>query len=149
VADHVTERYDPRELALQIVDIISLRREIELCYIGISYKCFEVLEQRDVDRRPGSILTHATNPSFIQVEPEEDDDDQQDGDDDDDVEGDGELGNVVDPDETESESSDSLGDSDDDSEISDDERSELRVRLREILFYDDKVEIFKARHGKL
>jgi hypothetical protein len=56
---------------------------------------------------------------------------------------------VVDPDETESESSDSLDDSDDDSELSDDERPEVRLRLREILFYDDKVEVFKARHGKL
>ena len=25
----------------------------------------------------------------------------------------------------------------------------LKLKLREILFYDDKVAVFKARHGKL
>ena len=37
---------DTKELALQIVDIVVLRPEIQLCYIGIVKKCFEILEQR-------------------------------------------------------------------------------------------------------
>ncbi len=31
----------------------------------------------------------------------------------------------------------------------DDHAAGPRLRLREILFYDDKVAIFKARHGRL
>jgi hypothetical protein len=55
----------------------------------------------------------------------------------------------LDPDETESELSEH-DDSDADSyDGSEDGRNKVRLRLREILFYDDKVAIFKARHGKL
>ncbi|PQE20804.1 F-box domain-containing protein [Rutstroemia sp. NJR-2017a BBW] len=38
IADHVTSNFDPRELALQIVDVIVLRPEVELCYMGVSHK---------------------------------------------------------------------------------------------------------------
>jgi hypothetical protein len=44
-------------------------------------------------------------------------------------------------------------DSEDDDEYgqsrNDKDETSLRLRLREILFYDDKVAVFKARHGKL
>jgi hypothetical protein len=32
---------------MQVVDMIFLRPEIELCYLGISNKCFEILENRN------------------------------------------------------------------------------------------------------
>ncbi|CAK4030738.1 hypothetical protein AC578_5764 [Lecanosticta acicola] len=83
LADHVHgANVDPRELALQIVDIVALRPEVELCYMGIANKCFEILE----NGREGEALA---------------------------------------------------------------EKIVGRLRLREILFYDDKVAIFKARHGRL
>ena len=40
---------DPRELALQIVDIVTLRPDIELCYMGIAGKCFEILENQSLN----------------------------------------------------------------------------------------------------
>ncbi|KAG9884207.1 hypothetical protein KCU94_g18338, partial [Aureobasidium melanogenum] len=43
---------DTRELALQVVDIVALRPELSLCYLGIMKKCFEILEQK-----PGSRST--------------------------------------------------------------------------------------------
>lgn len=47
IADHAHgNNIDPRELALQIVDIVHLRPEVEICYIGIYTKCFEILENR-------------------------------------------------------------------------------------------------------
>lgn len=77
----------------------------------------------------------------------EDDDDE-----DDDVE------EVDDGDEDEQDDTES-DDDDDADELTDDEdeggvggfiaRQGCALRLREILFYDDKVAIFKARHGRL
>ena len=47
LADHVHGvNADARELALQLVDIVALRPEVELCYMGIATKCFEILEHR-------------------------------------------------------------------------------------------------------
>ncbi|KAA8613306.1 hypothetical protein PtrSN002B_004175 [Pyrenophora tritici-repentis] len=47
IADHAHgSNIDPRELAYQILDIVHLRPEIELCYMGLSTKCFEILENR-------------------------------------------------------------------------------------------------------
>jgi hypothetical protein len=151
----VTPAFDPRELALQVVDVIVLRPEVELCYMGISHKCFEILENRpheevgSVDTHP-SLANGAPNGTFTDDEDEGSDDEGSDEDDEQDEEEDNgtAITAQVDPDETESEISDH--DSDTDSfDGSDDGRSKIRLRLREILFYDDKVAIFKARHGKL
>lgn len=118
--------------------------------MGVSHKCFEILENRPHDDPHGSLAdTHTGEPD---EEEDEADDDASDEDEDDEEEEDNStaigapLG--IDPDETESEMSDR--DSDTDSwDGSDDGRSNVRLRLREILFYDDKVSIFKARHGRL
>lgn len=159
VADHVTPNFDPKELALQIVDIVALRPEVELCYLGISHKCFEILETRRHDERRSSSDSDSsgmgTGPDDVVVHEEEDDDDEGTDDDDegdleDDLEGDlMNPINAVDPEETESDLSD-VDDSDDDSfSDSDTARCKPRLRLREILFYDDKIAIFKARHGRI
>jgi hypothetical protein len=42
-----------------------------------------------------------------------------------------------------------LDDDDDDDEADDDSAERVQFRLQEILFYDDKISIFKARHGVL
>jgi hypothetical protein len=146
--------FDPKELALQIVDIITLRQEIQLCYVGISKKCFEILETRrseGTSRDSGntgingvSIMVETADSSDEHDTEEEmtsEPDDTSDDDDDTPV-------SVADVNETESEASDA--DSDADSFREPDHIQErTRLRLREILFYDDKVEIFKARHGRL
>jgi len=160
IADHVTPAFDPRELALQVVDVIVLRPEVELCYMGVSHKCFEILENRPHDDMHGSGDSHSSaangGPGGTQTD-EEDEDEDEDGSDEDEDEEDEEDDNGtaigaplgVDPDETESEISDHDNSDSDSWDGSDDGRSNVRLRLREILFYDDKVSIFKARHGKL
>lgn len=142
---------DPRELALQIVDIVALRPEVELCYMGVANKCFEILENKNGwDARPESLLGQAGN-DLSSSEPEDegddgadddpaDDDDDDDNDDDDDDDDDGED----DADDTESEASGGSSGSD-----AAEENNHARLRLREILFYDDKVAVFRARHGRL
>jgi hypothetical protein len=154
IADHVTPAFDPRELALQVVDVIVLRPEVELCYMGISHKCFEILENRPHDEAHGSEVTHSNlangGPGGAITDDEEgSEEDGSDEDDEEEEEEDGTAIPQIDPDETESEISDP-DDSDTDSYVgSEDGRSKVRLRLREILFYDDKVAIFKARHGRL
>ena len=161
MADNVHTDVDgsPKELALQIVDIVTLRPEIELCYIGIMKKCFEILENKrpDYDLRGDANAFLADGmvggPASMDIPPgadglvsDEDDDDDEDDEDDEDI--DGGLGEG---DETETDASDeSPTDSEDEDSYSvADCRMGPKLRLREILFYDDKVAIFKARHGRL
>jgi hypothetical protein len=60
IADYITTTFEPRELAHQITDIITLRPEIRLCYVGIGAKCFEILESPDSG--PSSSPTGPTPP---------------------------------------------------------------------------------------
>jgi hypothetical protein len=159
IADHVTPAFDPRELALQVVDVIVLRPEVELCYMGVSHKCFEILENRPHDEAHGAVDVHSSTanggPGGAVTDDEDEEDEDGSDEDEDEEEEEDDNGTAIgasvgiDPDETESEISDH-DDSDTDSFYgSDDGRSKVRLRLREILFYDDKVAIFKARHGRL
>ncbi|TGO31157.1 hypothetical protein BPAE_0001g00510 [Botrytis paeoniae] len=163
IADHITPAFDPKELAHQILDVIFLRPEVELCYVGISHKCFEILENRPHEEP--LLSSHDPHTSAANGGPVTDDEEEEDDDgseDDDDDEGDEEEDDngtaiaPIDPDETEDELSD--GDEHDDDESDEDSwdgasdcdgKGKVRLRLREILFYDDKVAIFKARHGRL
>lgn len=144
---------------MQMTDIIALRPEIQLCYVGISGKCFEVLENRPSDLNngchahgnssSGNMMNGSDDtdsPVVVEDATDEGDDDTEDDENDDDDSGDeGTPASPTEPDETGSEHS--YDDSDDDSFV---EPVPLaRLRLREILFYDDKVAIFKARHGRL
>lgn len=148
IADHVHGRnLDSRELALQILDIVALRPELEICYLGIQSKCFEILEFKPNE-------TSAVIPDVaLQAHPPGPGDSDLDSDSEPD--GDGEptiqaSGNAEAHVETESEtSSDMPTDDEDDLYGTDCRKSAIQFRLREILFYDDKVSIFKARHGKL
>jgi hypothetical protein len=81
IADHVTPAYDPKELALQVVDVIVLRPEVELCYMGVSHKCFEILENRPHDDNHNSADAHssAANGGPGGAATDDDDDDEDDG----------------------------------------------------------------------
>ncbi|OCK84902.1 hypothetical protein K432DRAFT_378147 [Lepidopterella palustris CBS 459.81] len=159
IADHAHgNNIEPRELALQIVDIVHLRPEVEICYMGIISKCFEILENKPsnydlrldgnstgTDGPAGGVLTanYATNDPLMS-----DDEDETEDEDEDDM--DGPVGTAGDGDDTESDTSDDGHDeSDGDDSFLQDDRKGPKLRLREILFYDDKVAIFKARHGRL
>lgn len=159
--DHIGGTYEPKDLASQIVDIITLRPEIQLCYVGIKNRCFEILECSSTHGVSGHIGSNGSAPhsggaiSVIDL----DDDDNEDA-----------SNNSSDEDETEDEDDDEAGthsshadheNNEDFTEVSDIEsdgddfeesqhtQSGPQFRLREILFYDDKVAIFKARHGRL
>ncbi|KAI9810824.1 MAG: hypothetical protein M1827_006031 [Pycnora praestabilis] len=161
IVDHVhASNLDPRELALQVVDIVALRPEVEICYMGILSKCFEILEKKCHEERHGSHETGASlqtsHPGGTDPEDEndgsEEDDEDENGVDEEDIDDAVAIAAGVDPDETDSDlsSSEPIEESDDeDLYRMEEEKSRVTPRLREILFYDDKVAIFKARHGRL
>lgn len=196
VADHVRgTNNDPKELALQIVDIVALRPEIEICYMGISNKCFEILES---SKSHVNDLLHGSNssaeigagftaggsiagagstvggggdgaagPVYVMGLPQpvgqnvillnDDDDNDNDDDDSDDDTDDNTDENNDEPGGAAEISDDGWpdGDDDDNTESEDEpffneqDNRMPRLRLREILFYDDKVAVFKARHGTI
>ncbi|KAK4199724.1 hypothetical protein QBC40DRAFT_79230 [Triangularia verruculosa] len=234
IADYPGGEFEPRELAHQIADIITLRPEIRLCYVGVGVKCYEMLESRDaglsdeadfsssgdngtpdimtapsVTLNPftgpmngifsnngfnnlngGGLATTGADPGDAEDTSEDDDgdhstlsdeqseaeaeEDEEDGveeEEDDDDDDNTPTTATSDPEETEDEIDDDQttgigggtateingNSNDNDDEVIDgyDDgwvepgQGEVKLRLREILFYDDKVAIFKARHGKL
>ncbi|MCJ1379638.1 hypothetical protein MMC17_002740 [Xylographa soralifera] len=158
MADHVHgHELDARELALQVVDIVALRPEIELCYLGIAAKCFEILESKQSDDPQFAYGDSSSTPAsngpggVVMGNPDEDSETDDDNGDDEDDDGDGNQSTsaFVNPDGNDSDNpdgSEAVSD-DDDGEVADEDKRQLK--LREILFYDDKVSIFKARHGQL
>jgi hypothetical protein len=136
-----SQGFDAREYALQVVDIVALRPELEVCYLGIMKKCFEVLEQK-----PGSGNLDRGRPGINDDSGSEEEDDNDEGSADEDDE-DGDNDEDDDSEDTASDMTDSYEDSELGSE--EDEKELPALRLREILYYDDKVSIFKARHGRL
>lgn len=160
IADHVYGPHlDAKELALQLVDVVAIRPEIELCYLGFSTTCFELLENRHHEDPSWSRFDTSTAPAHVglgggggggvDVTDDESDNDD-DHEEDDDVNNPDPAGDPSseDPEDSESDGADgSAGESDEESLESEKQRPILK--LREILFYDDKVSIFKARHGRL
>lgn len=147
-----------------MVDIVALRPEVELCYMGVGTKCFEILEsRRDWDSRADAVHLGLASMGGAGPAPgsdgeeedvdEEDDDEDLDGDSDADEETESDAENEDEDDDDDFDDDDDITDTD--SDTSDSPRKSgknnraAKLRLREILFYDDKVAVFKARHGKL
>lgn len=151
IADHAHgSNIDPRELAYQILDIVHLRPEIELCYMGLSSKCFEILENRpsNYDLRNDGMHTDGSGNDYLAHDPMLSEDESETTEDEDDDELDDGLMTGA-GDETESEASDHEDhDSDDESFLQDSHRGP-KLRVREILFYEERVEAFRRRHGVL
>lgn len=140
-----------KEMALHVMDILKLLADdLPLCYLAIENKCFEFLQSR---AQPSDLqLDPVFGPHSSAIDaPVEDENDAEDDDEDD----------VDDEDEDADEDEDEQ-DTEDDSETEgsvvsqggqdgseEEPYSCVRMDLREILFYDDKVAIFKARHGRL
>lgn len=134
--------------------------------MGVGTKCFEILEsRREWDSRADS-NAHSGLPSMsggvVTSEGEEDDVEDDDEDDEDDLDGDSDADDDTesdaehdadDDDDDDFDDDDPLTDSDSDSDDTTTRKGKhgraAKLRLREILFYDDKVAVFKARHGKL
>jgi hypothetical protein len=77
IADNVHSAPDARDMALQILDIITLCPQVEICYMGILNKCFEVLENRNAEEL-AVLSTTPTAPPPPMVESEDGSEDEED-----------------------------------------------------------------------
>ncbi|KAL4979029.1 hypothetical protein BDW66DRAFT_116662 [Aspergillus desertorum] len=133
---------DLKELAMQVLDIVTLRPEISISYLGIKNKCYEILEGKgneyDLaetdDIQSESFVPGAENWAGSETNEEESDEDGEDA--------------MMDS-HSDLSSEDHRSLDDDDASDYDYGRPRVSFGLREILFYDDKIAIFKARHGVL
>lgn len=135
-------KVDLKELALQVLDIVSIRPELKMTYIGLQMKCYQIQEgagdgkELDFDDQTVNDISIAGDDNLSEIDAisiQEDDHDippYTDG-----------GSDLL--------SSDLDDDDDDDDEADDDSAGRVQFRLQEILFYDDKISIFKARHGVL
>lgn len=129
---------DRKELALQVLDIVSIRPDLKITYIGLESKCYQILEGSPKDNNNTDYddpNAHANSPSNNGDDLSAFDDDPLD-----------DGGSQDDEHDTTGLSSDSSDESDSEAEG---DSSRARFRVQEILFYDDKISIFKARHGVL
>ena len=146
IADHpYGNSLNYKEFAMGAVDTVALRPEIQLCYLGIKHKCFEILET------PANKAKSGASSNSVDTDGDSDDDghdtDHHDDDDDSD-DGDASPPAPVTVDD-DSDSGDRSLPSEDEDESAEPGKQKIRFKLREILFYDDKISIFKARHGRL
>ncbi|KAE8320497.1 hypothetical protein BDV39DRAFT_41154 [Aspergillus sergii] len=141
---HITDSIprDPKELALQILDIVTIRPEVGISYIGMINKCYEILEVKRNEKDDFDDTDDSHSEGFVPGS-----DDWAPSDTDDDESDDGGAGSAI---ESNSElSSDDHSSSEGYDSDLESNKSRVVFRLREILFYDDKISIFKARHGVL
>jgi hypothetical protein len=139
IADHLHgNNIDPQELAYQILDIVHLRPEIEICYMGISTKCFEILENRptNYDLRHDGVTDGPTGgmaDGYAPHDPLMSDDESEATEDEDEDDLDGGVGTAGDPEDSDSEVSDEAHDDSDDDSCLHDERKGPKLRVREIV----------------
>ncbi|KAJ5286685.1 hypothetical protein N7478_002371 [Penicillium angulare] len=134
---------DLKELAMQVLDIVSIRPELKITYIGLLTKCYQILERtgagNDLEMDGPPSVNSSTHPGDDGLSAFEDDEPVDISDDEHDL-----------PRVSHSQTS-LLGYSDDsedlESEPDEPGASNVHFRLQEILFYDDKISIFKVRHG--
>jgi len=146
IADHpYGSSLDIKDFARGAIDVVALRPEVELCYLAIKNQCFEILERKHTEKPKGHIST-ATDESDDDTQDGDYHDDEDEDDNDSDDGGAAAIPPAIEP---------GAMDSDTGSITPDDEGSDsglkkqMKLSLREILFYDDKISIFKARHGQL
>lgn len=118
--------------------------------MGLSTKCFEILENRpsNYDLRHDGAHTDGSGSVYVAHDPMLSDDESEATEDEDEDE----LDDSVVPiggEETESEASDDMDSGSEDESFTQDSHKGPKLRVREILFYEERVEAFRRRHGVL
>ena len=140
-----------KDLALGTIDVVALRPEVELCYLGIKNKCFEILERKQKDKPKKGQGPPSASPA-ADTASDDDTHDADNHDDDDDSDDDTAAAPpppAIDPGAMDSDTGSITSEDEDEKADAAGGKNKVRLKLREILFYDDKVSIFKARHGRL
>jgi len=118
--------------------------------MGLSSKCFEILENRpsNYDLRHDGMHADGGGSGYTTQDPMMSDDESEvTEDEDDDDADDGAIATTGD--ETESEASDDNDIESDNESFMQESHKGPKLRVREILFYEERVEAFRRRHGVL
>lgn len=136
-----------KDFAMSAIDVVALRPEVELCYLGIKQKCFEILETKDGKRSKDGSGPASANAGGGDSDDDDDAEVHHDHDDDNSSEDEdpGPLTPATQAQEMDSDL-DSITDDDEPDPVG---GNKIKLKLREILFYEDRISIFKARHGRL
>ena len=126
-----------KDFAMSAMNVVALRPEVELCYLGIIEKCFEILETKDLKKSKDGAGFASANAGG--AETDDDDDDSEDED----------PAPVTPAPQTQGMDSDIDPITDEDEPDPVCSGTKIKLKLREILFYEDRISIFKARHGRL
>ena len=140
-----------KDFAMSAIDVVALRPEVELCYLGIKDKCFEILETKYSKKSKDRAGSGSANAGGGETDDDDDAEvhhDHDDDDDDDDSE-DEDPAPLTPATETPGMDSDIDPITDDDEPDPASSGTKIKLKLREILFYEDRISIFKARHGRL
>ncbi|PNS17929.1 hypothetical protein CAC42_3888 [Sphaceloma murrayae] len=135
----------PKEMAMQLLDAVVFNPTMELCYMGIYEKCFEILEGEQDHHRHGVVVSSSRGHHDDSSEDDEEEVDDED-DEDDDEEDDDDQRMFVGGARRESAGEFEYVGSDDEEDVA---SGDGRLHIREILFYEDKVPVFRVRHGHL
>lgn len=138
-----------RDFALSAIDVVALRPEVELCYLGIKDKCFEILETKDSKKSKDGAGTASANAGGGETEDDDDAEVHPDHDDDDDDSEDEDSAPVTAATQAQGMDSDIDPITDDEEPDPASNSTSIKLKLREILFYEDRISIFKARHARL
>ena len=143
---------DIKDFAMSAIDVVALRPEVELCYLAIKEKCFEILETKGIKKSKdgaGSSANAGAGETDDDDEPDVNHDHSDDEDDDDDDSEDEDPTPVTTATQTQGMDSDIDPITDDEEPDPHSSGTNVKLKLREILFYEDRISIFKARHGRL
>lgn len=138
-----------KDFAMSAIDVVALRPEVELCYLGIKEKCFEILETRNSKRSKDGAGSASANGGGGETDDEDDAETHHGHDEDDDDSEDEDPASANPATQTQGMDSDIDPITDDDESDPVSSGTKIKLKLREILFYEDRISIFKARHGRL
>lgn len=149
IADHpYGGSLNEKDFAMSALDVVALRPEVELCYLGIKEACYEILETRRGKKSKGGAGSASANAGGGESDDDYEAETHNDHDDDDDSE-DEDPPPVTPATQTQGMDSDIDPITDDDEPDPVNSGTKIKLKLREILFYEDRISIFKARHGRL
>lgn len=138
-----------KDFALSAIDVVTLRPEVELCYLGIKDKCFEILETKDSKKSKDGAGVASANAGGGETEDDDDAELHHDHDDDDDDSEDEDTTPVTPVTQAQGIDSDTDPITDEEEPDPTSNSTNIKLKLREILFYEDRISIFKARRARL
>lgn len=150
IADHhYGNSLNVKDFAMSAIDVVALRPEVQLCYLGIKEKCFEILETRGSKRSTDGAGSASANAGGGETDDDDDAEGHHSHDEDDSDSDDDESTSATPTTQTQGTDSDIDPVTDDDESDPVSSGTKIKLKLREILFYEDRISIFKARHGRL